>query len=226
MSDSLYDIARLAARELVYGGDLPGSILEDVEQEAILWVIENPGQVKDCLFPDGAYNTPRLIGRIRRGLRPVLDAERDAVYGGPRPFVSRYDRDTVEAVLPHILDPNSAPPHEDAPEGAYSSIAKSIDVSKFNRWTVMRADVADALKALGEPDRNLLVAHYVAGKTWESVALKVGVPKTTVYRRAQGALDDMLDHLNGDGPEYHPGRRAISNATARAITDRDYGGES
>lgn len=225
MTESLYDIARHAARDLVYGGDLPGHLLEDVEQEALLWTIENPNEVADCQFEDGGYNVDRLIGRIRRGLRGLLEAERDAAYGGPRPFVSRYERETVEAVLPYVLDPHSAPPHEEAAEGSYVGAARAVDTTKFNRWTVMRADVHEGLRRLDGPDKNLLVARYVAGMTFTALASSRGVGKATAHRRVAQALDALMEHLNGDY-RAPAGRRVISNAAARAITERDYGGES
>jgi len=159
---------------------------------------------------------------VRRALRPQVEEEREQVYRGQRPYVSRYDTATVERVLPYILDAESKPPSEDDSDQESGFQKAVMDPSRYQQWTVLRADVSEALRHLPGQDKRVLFARYVEGYTWDLIAHLFDIPRTTVYRRGQEALDRLIESLNGDRPEQGPKRRVLSNAQARAVTDQQY----
>jgi hypothetical protein len=228
MTESVKDlvaVARAAAREIGDTG-IVGYSLEDIEQDAVLWLLEHPAVTANAQFDDGRYNVAQLVSRLKHELGHILERQRQAA--GPRPYVSLYDRDVVEAALPVVWDPEH---HPDREEDAGDTTRGMRDPQAHVRWIVVAADVQRAyarVVAKGSALDSAMFRHYCWGDAWDTVADAVGIPRSTLQRRAGDVVTSILVELNGSSPQWEERRvmrKAQSNASALAHTRADYGGE-
>lgn len=94
------------------------------------------------------------------------------------------------------------------------SQCESIPVSAASAETTSDPDLARALKALSESDREIIVLRHTASLTFEQIALVLGLNRNTVASRYRASLDRLRQNLNGSRPvETLPTPKAeVSNA--------------
>ncbi len=93
-----------------------------------------------------------------------------------------------------------------------SSAAALVDTPDAN--SNPDPDLAQALDALSESDREIIVLKHTASLTFEQIALVLELNRNTVASRYRAALDRLRQNLSGDRPvEIRPTPRAeVSNA--------------
>lgn len=132
-----------------------------------------------------------------------------------------YTAQLVEDLLPVALSPERDPallPDEDA----VSIRRKRRLLSEGGNLPALCADVQGAVSRLPEQQREVLVAVYGHGERPADVAAAVGVSRQAVESRINRAVRGIVSALGGDDPGMGAvgSRRVVSNAQARAATDR------
>ena len=219
-------LIRVAQRAGRRAALLSGGILdaEDATQEALLWLVANPKQVERCVGGDGTLYQDALYHYVmdHRIKRWVQSEVKHALRMDPREQ-AYYTREKVVAYLPSAwVDEGHAPVSE-------TGIRVATDHATSGTLRAVAADLQRAIKAVvSARDVPVLFARYALGQTWAEVGASCSAGTERAARgRAERAVEDMVDFLNGlrPVPDDGPGtRRPISNAAARAITDR--GGEA
>src|SRR5674476_851964 len=105
----LFPIAKAAARA-VYGGNQDYVDVDDLTQEAMLWLLEHPKRVKHAHLPNGGIYWPRIVSEVCKVLDAYVGRERLEAQGY-EPFKNyKYSEGLVELVLPAVFDPSYRPP--------------------------------------------------------------------------------------------------------------------
>lgn len=218
--DTLYDIARKAA--FAVSSSRAGVELDDLVHEGVLWLLENPGLMRNAEIPGGGYNVPRLVARIQRHLIGSMKANDLALYGPDDDHV-RWTPGVVRRALSYVWD--TEPPQPEQHE-----VHTQSDPSHGMGWLVAKIDLRAALDTeLSETERALLFRKYFQGDSWESLEALLGEPAGTLSWRASESIGRLCESLNGRIPQEPapgrslgggPGSRAVvSNAQARAIQE-------
>ena len=71
----LFPIAKAAARA-VYGGNQDYVDVDDLTQEAMLWLLEHPKRVKHAHLPNGGIYWPRIVSEVCKVLNAYVGKER------------------------------------------------------------------------------------------------------------------------------------------------------
>src|SRR5665647_3078528 len=71
----LFPIAKAAARA-VYGGNRDYVYVDDLIQEAMLWLLEHPKRVEHAHLPDGGIYWPRIVSEVCKVLNAYVGKER------------------------------------------------------------------------------------------------------------------------------------------------------
>lgn len=75
-------------------------------------------------------------------------------------------------------------------------------------WQVETQAVRDAVRALPEPQRAVVLLAYYRGRTYRDVARELNIPEGTAKSRLRVALASVAEHLAEHGiSEGHPSRR-------------------
>lgn len=131
----------------------------------------------------------------------------------------------VRALLPELFRPEaiSDPPQFDG-EGRDNRLP-----NERGGWQATLADLGRAYESLPGHQRSLLYEYFGEGESQEFMAESYGVTQPTMSNRITRAVRALLDELGGRAPGNphfddcdHPGRRAISNAQAMAISSSQY----
>ena len=194
---------------------------DDATQQAIAWLYSHPKDIESRLDDEGEIYASDLYYAAMRHLVPWARREVAQVQRTDLRQQAFYDARKIEALLVHAW----------APEGVTtineSGVRAPKDPATGGLMKAMIADVKRALRSAVIPkDRAILFARYCVGETWAGAGRPHGLGDSAARMRAERAVEDMRDFLNGfrPVPDDGPGTREImSNATARAITER--GGE-
>ena len=167
----LAPVADRAARYVVHDAGLPGHLVEDYTQDALLWCITHPGRVSRHTDPDklGWEIVKHLLVRAREGNPAPAPAgapqanhahDKGGVYTGGR--VRRVGRAWLDNWPGDGGDPSAG--------------------------VVAR----DMVNELGSHDATLLGRYVVFGYTQEDLAGRYGVSRSTVHRRLVDACRKLL----------------------------------
>lgn len=185
-NDELLRAVRRAA-DHVHKSNREYTTLEDLTQEAHLWLLEHPGRVTHNTLPDGSVNQNRLTAELVRHLIRVAETERTETLGlSPTPPAEQvgYTRPWVELLLPAVFIPGWRPEGvEDAGDPGDS-------------WRVMVTDLSRAVAGLGQAERDLLFTRVVGGWSWRKFA-EVGEGCRETWRcRYHRVVDKLVGVLN------------------------------
>lgn len=187
-----FELAGRAAAAHVRSKGLPGHMREDLTQEGILWLLEHPGEVEAARDRSGKPYTSRLVGRIRMHyVQTGMDK------AGEDPFIEqKYTPDMVALAFPAVYDPEYVPFREKSEAG--ERFARK-DPAEGNNWQAVVADVSSAVDAYGRVSEGIrwVWMHEVLGESYDTLAARMGVSRSTAYRKVQDTLAWMADWLNG-----------------------------
>jgi DNA-directed RNA polymerase specialized sigma24 family protein len=159
---------------------------------------------------------------VLRYLIPKARQARAALYGAPSDD-QKYSTRTIRALLPALWSDE----HAERPE---SEIRSHSDPAIGGNWTPMTVDVHKAFQLIGTAEQAILLLRYGLGDDWRDIAAQSCSSESAVRLRADRAITQMADHLNGLDERLYPFEpvgtiRTQSNARARFSTDAVYNGE-
>lgn len=209
--------------------------VDDLTQMGLVWCIEHPKKFREYVDGDDTGKLYRTLwnymsnyARLERA-KSGYELEDEVFYSkrmlkgdGRKAGLLHYVFDRENWYKPPVTDDGAKKRGGDPAEG--------------NGWLATMVDLDRALDAIGKPHRDLLEEHYYKGTTYEVIADRLNMSKTTVAKYVDRAVFKVQEYLGGprpreDAPEpdwveepvYVGTRRAISNAHARAITENQSG---
>lgn len=223
--------ADMGRRYSKYGADQA-----DMSQEGWVWIYLHPGKVNEWFDPDlySAKDGERLLARTLRNELHDFGEELKAQHlGYSRDDLVHYSRGMVRALLPSMFDPE-AWLHPETPSSDTERRQKSVPAEGGN-WVATLADVSQGFDKLDEEDRDLLAAFHRDSWSNKMLAEEAGVTEQTMSYRHDQAIKRLVNLLGGPAPraehdadcnhehrDPYQGRRAVTNATARAIQQGNY----
>ncbi|MPN36136.1 RNA polymerase sigma-G factor [bioreactor metagenome] len=117
--------------------------------------------------------------------------QESTAYQGPK--VTEAD---IASALDAIITPVSIyePIYSDGGDSVYLSDQLSDEEAGMDSWTENIA-LAEAMKALGERERNILMLRFYADKTQTEVAREIGISQAQVSRLEKSALGRIKKQL-------------------------------
>lgn len=203
----------------------------DLAQDGKLWVLQHPGTC-ETLLEDGRRGSGRLTNRLAKHMDGL--ARRDKAAGLYDPADEQfYSRSMVEAALPSVWDETVMQAQPEQEGGARGDSRPAEGGS----WQAMCVDVRRAWGVTKMSDlwREALTFRFREGLRVYQVAAAMGVADSTAHNYITKGIRSLIRELGGEPPGRCPPdcecgngtpvgtRRAISNAQARAETDRNYG---
>lgn len=206
---------------------------EDLRQGFLVWALEHPQRIQRCFYQDANGAEVFSWSRFRREAGGVMAGiarrEKARAIGYQPEDEFFYTRTKVQDLLPFVwLDRSYM---QDKP--TTDKVSTADDPAKGGDRSAEIMDVRAAYEKVVQPrpewDRVLLWI-YGLGLTQDEVAEAESVSQQAVSKRHDRALDAVLFKLNGTEPneEYRlppQGRRAVSNAAAAALRERQEGGQ-
>jgi len=207
----------------------------DLAQEGFIWALNHRGTIRSRL-EDGKRGQYRLIAQLAGHMQKVARQEKASKAGYSPDDEVFYSQGLLEMALPAVWDESYMlrPPMEGERIVTGRSTA---DPAAGNDWLATTVDVRRAWENADltsqQRDAMALRYHPAFRLTVAAVADAMGTAKSTASDRLNGALRALQDELGGPRPEgcswdceCRPepvgSRRAMSNASARAMTDREY----
>jgi DNA-directed RNA polymerase specialized sigma24 family protein len=220
-----YSAARVARRYRM-------SIADDLYQEGIVWVYAHARTVEGWMndeYPKRGW--ARFTRRIESVMQKIARAEKASREGYDPDDEAFYYTAMIELVLPALWDSTF---RIDGPQRDGSERSSGHDASEGNTWAAMVLDVERAWHEahLSTRDQSMLRMRYGSQALFSEVARVFECSTSTAEATIKKALRRMQNVLGGAKPQEcdatcedcgGPGsRRALSNTTARAITDKEY----
>ncbi len=165
------------------------------------------------------YAVPMIIGEIRRYLRDnnsirVSRSVRDIAYkalaskerltstSGKEPTIDEIAKDIsipreeISLSLDAILDPVSLqePVYHDGTDAVFV-MDQVKDEKNIDDFWLEKISLKEALKRIGERERNILTMRFFEGKTQMEVAGEIGISQAQVSRLEKNALRHMKKYL-------------------------------
>lgn len=240
----LAELAELVARQV--HSRFPMVERDDLSQEALIWAVKHPERLQECLeMEDPMECSQRLSGAMRNAAREYARRQRASANKGDVSDDVWYQIGVLKGtkttgdgrgLLHHIYDDSSwMYPENNRPEGGNTGRSSKPDPAEGNGWLATLSDVSRAVSLIPPADQGLIEWHYQHGKTYEEIGELCDPPVSaqTVMRRMDRAVKKVQQVLGGPKPRKDPEepgwdaeivgtRHAISNASARAITDGSY----
>jgi DNA-directed RNA polymerase specialized sigma24 family protein len=203
--------------------------LPDVKARLWLWTIENETRVDDYLSqPDGERIVRSILSKEAR----TYALKERAVSNGVDPAdLAWYSVTMIRKILPDVFDYEDWQSFESG--GSDGRGSKPVANATGDRLAYI-LDIKGALTSLQEDHVGLLREHYGKGVSLKACAIALGISDDACQKRLQRAVYAIADKLNGVR-EHDPyeavngqfdtrtkGRKAMSNAAARAATDANW----
>ncbi len=205
---------------------------DDIQQELWLWVLASKHKIARWRVDMNDEDFEKMLRRVFRDVGTKYCREQKAeALGYKLGDEFYYTTGMLKEILPSVFDRDAwinPPPVKG--EGAQNSSRRSRTLDEGFNWVATLADVARAVDTLPERDQNLLRLVFSDAGARKDLAQSESVTVRAIDHRVDRALRHLLDALGGpkwlsEGEDRRPGgygRKAISNAHARAITDSDY----
>lgn len=228
MESVAHDMSR---RYSNYGGSH-----EDFYQEAWIWVASHPKKIALWFDPD--LTAPKvgekmLAQTLRNELADIGEDLKAQHLGYSRDDLSHYSRAMLRELLPSMFD-DEAWLH---PEQGTGERRAPSDPAAGGNWVATLADVSRAYDSLDASDRDLLAAFHRDEYSNKLLSEMHDVTEQTMSYRHDQAVKRLLKALGGPkdlgGADakahdaecehaWRSGRRAVSNASARAYQQSVY----
>lgn len=206
-----------------------GADHDDFRQEAKLWMWQNIDRMnrKRAELEDPDKFGRWLAKTLRNEAHDYLVDIRDQSGGQPRAGAHWYSVAELKILLDSMFDPEKwlDPPQYD------SETRTPRDPATGGNWMTTLADVSRSYDKLKKEDRDLLAMFHRDGWRNKDLASVWDLTEAQMSWRHTRAVERLLDQLGGPRPEPmradvagdpFRGRRAISNAAARALTSAQY----
>lgn len=226
--DTIYPIVESVATDFGRKFWRYGIDSNDIGQSLWEWCLKHPNKLDTWLSEDNGER-PLVVTLRNEALR--LGVEAKASYlGYSAEDLSWYSKKELQKVLlPAIFDEEAwtePPVSEDAGRSGR-------DPATGGNWVALLADVSRAFSGLSFEDQAMLRAFHQDGRTNKLMAEMTGVSEQAMSRQHARAIGRLHRLLGGDRPrsthdsececgQYVGGRRAISNAAARAAQEGYY----
>lgn len=213
MTPELEAMVLTIASEYGTKGRRYGADHEDFRQEFMCWLLAHKKGVGQRLEANPEEGLKYVGKSLRNQGKDHLRALRSQS-GRSVDDNYRYTRAEVKALLPVMY----------APERWYESPRPEGSIPEAD-WVASLTDVQRAYARLGEEDRDLLAMFHREGWTNKMMAQSADVSEALMSYRHNRALDRLLRLLGGVNrvePNPWQGRRAVSNAAARAYQRSSY----
>lgn len=181
----------------------------DVTGEMFLWVAANSEKVDEWM-KEGHKGMGKLNTALFRCGHRYVNKERAESIGGQLSDMYWYTVPVIEELLDDVWNyidwlPTPTVEHE---RGQSSP-------SEGNDRIAMMVDVANTVKQLPKPDRDLLRDRYGDGGAYiDALAAKLEMTPDGVRKRIDRILRKMVEKLGGEPPFWNNRRKVRSNATA------------
>ena len=201
---------------------------DDLWSEGYLWVVANPGKVREYLTFDPPREGERMLySALRNRLRHFARREKAAI-AGYRPQDEFFYTPTQirEELLPALFDREAWANPPTPPDGGGGG---RTPAHERGGWMASLADVADAYRKLDRETRDMLRMRFADDLPQTRIAEILGLSDMDITRGIERAVNRIHAELGGDRPEYERDeivglRRSMSNASAQAITGSTYDG--
>jgi DNA-directed RNA polymerase specialized sigma24 family protein len=202
--------------------------VEDLQQDAWLWVFQNSRKVSGWLEDDDSPSGKHARGMLSSSLRVHLHGicqkhrvERDGTLPGDYYF---YTKAVVEAFLPDVFEPEAGTTMTAAaPRGTY--VTSSKQPSEGFEYQAMLTDVRRGFQSLPAADKALLYDRFAHGGLEVGImAASMDKPERTVRYQLSRAVNRIIRALGGEQPRRM--REVKSNAAAVAQTQEQERGTS
>lgn len=218
------------AREFGGKGRRWGADHEDFQQEQILWMLDNVDKMNEATaqFADPDRFKRWLAKSLRNVCTDHLAKMADQAGANDRGRFYWYSVPELKVLLDSMFDPEAKfnPPKLNGDERA------KRDPAHGNNWLVTLADVEMGYNKLSLEDQNMLALFHRDGVRNKDLAAEWDLTEAQMSWRHTRAVERLLNHLGGPKPEPakresdpFKGRRAVSNAHARAMTSSNYDGD-
>ncbi len=197
-------------------GESPDDLFQ-VGVIGLMKAIDNFDTNMDVRF--STYAVPMIGGELRRYLRDntpirVSRSLRDLAYKAMQskekltislkrePTISEITSDIdakksdVVIALESITEPVSLYEPVFSESGDTLYVLDQIGDSSDDESWLQEISLKEAIKELGDRERNILYLRYFAGKTQVEVAKSIGISQAQVSRLEKGALDRIKSHLH------------------------------
>jgi len=209
----MQEMVSIIASEYGAKGRRYGADSEDFRQEFAVWLLAHQKNVGQRMAADPSEGMNYVGKSLRNHGKDHLRALR-AQTGRSGDDLYLYSRAEVKALLPIVFEP----------ERWYESPRSEHGIPE-DEWVSCLTDVSTAYSRLPLEDRDLLAMFHREGWTNKMMAQSAGISDALMSYRHNRALTRLLKQLGGPkGGERDPwkGRRAVSNAAARAFQQSVY----
>jgi len=195
-----------------------------------LWAVENESRVNEYLSQSDGERIVRSI--LNKEARTYALKERAMQSGYSPEDITWYSPNQIKAILPDVFDYEDWQSFGSGGDGR----SKPLVNSSGDRLAAI-LDVKSGLAKLHEVPKQILELAYGTGASLEFVAAFLGISEDAARKRLDRAVKALAGHLNNPRPTdpYEAingqfdtttkGRKAVSNATARARTDHAWDGQ-
>lgn len=203
--------------------------LPDVAATLWLWAVSNEARIEEYLSREDGEKIIRTI--LRAEARTYALKERSMNTGNSLEDLTWYGPALIRKVLPDVFDYEDWQSFEAGQSDGRGS--KPVANATGDRLAYI-LDIKGALTSLQGDHVKLLREHYGKGVSLKACAIALGISDDACQKRLQRAVYAIADKLNGVR-EHDPyeavngqfdtrtkGRKAMSNAAARAATDANW----
>lgn len=229
------DLREIVARVAIkFGRTFRGfAEADDIRQELWLWVLSH-GKAVDR-WAEEEKGQRKLVYSLNNVAKAYGVQQKAASSGYTPDDVAFYGKAEVRELLEMVFDRTKweAPPQAD--EGRRGG----RPANEGNGWVATLSDVSRAVDKLDAPDREAVELFFGRGEAAAYLAEVWDVSTSTAYARIDRAVKKVWRELGGARPNQgavHPdldgdgceclhvwkGRRAMSNAAARAAQEKHY----
>jgi RNA polymerase sigma factor (sigma-70 family) len=171
---------------------------DDLAQEARIWMLENPGRVRQHQRNPDVKLAAYALGQDMWNNVERYAKKQKARASGYEPDDEVYfSHAMINLVLPSVLRDDTTPPVQ-----AGERIANTSDPAEGGNWMATWVDVKQAwLTAdLTKDQRQLLWDYYFEEETQQELGDRLGVTKMQMSRRLQAARLKLIEKLGGLNP--------------------------
>jgi hypothetical protein len=173
--------------------------LDDLQQEAYLWMLDHQPAIKRHLEADSAKVAEyRILRDCSMHLEKAARAAKASTSGYEPDDEQWYSTAVLALVLPKVLTGDRTPPSV-VTDGTPRA---QTDPAEGGTWMALFADVSKALKALGTEDVHLLVDRYVEDLSFDAIASRwQWASSRTAHQKVGKAEARLIEALGGFKPK-------------------------
>lgn len=175
--------------------------LDDMVGEAYLWLSRNEKKL-EAWAEEGRHGDNKIRHACRLHCLRIVDKERRKQSKLMRGDLHYYSPALIVEILPDIFDPEDWFGGAPAPTDKVKGTSRP---SEGNNRLAMIMDVYSAFVTLSKDDQYLLTQLYAdGGLSTEVVGIALDCSARTVRRRADRAIEKMIERLGGEPPWWNP----------------------